>query len=169
MSLPQQTGQNEGLGPVIGHVLKRLLLMFAGYIVALAIGLFAVAAIYGILGSLPDAPSYYVAFELAPLALLLLPHLALLAIIIALISTVMQALLAGLLSEIFSLRNFALHTLFGSLTAVSGFLLIAPVEESGVPSPTPIEYVVMAIAGAIAGFVYWMIAGREAGFRRRSP
>lgn len=166
MTYTQQPPAAGSWGATIGHVLKRLLLMVAGYCVALLIGLFAVSVIYGLLGSIPDAPSYFVAFELAPLALIFLPHLALLAIIIAFIATVAQSLLAGLLAEIFRLRNFVLHMLFGALIATSGFAFIMPVEESGIPSATWVEMCVMAVAGALAGFVYWMIAGREAGFRR---
>lgn len=140
--------------------------MVAGYAVALLIGLFAVSVIYGILGSLPNAPSYYVAFELAPMAIIFLPGLALLAILIAFIVTVAQSLIAGVLAEIFRLRNFALHMLFGALIAASGFALIMPTEQTGIPESTSTEMIVMAVAGAIAGFVYWMIAGREAGFKR---
>ena len=69
MTLSEQPDSERGWGPAIGHVFKRLLLMVAGYIVALLIGLFAVSVIYGVLGSLPNAPDYFVLFELAPLAL----------------------------------------------------------------------------------------------------
>jgi len=166
MTIDSPQNPSEGWGPAIGHVFKRLLLMVAGYAVALLIGLFAVSVIYGILGSLPNAPSYYVAFELAPMAIIFLPGLALLAILIAFIVTVAQSLIAGVLAEIFRLRNFALHMLFGALIAASGFALIMPTEQTSIPEATSTEMIVMAVAGAIAGFVYWMIAGREAGFKR---
>ena len=73
-------------------------------------------------------------------------------------------------SELLTIEGFeqggALHALFGSLTATSGFALIMPAEETAIPQATWIEFAVMATAGAIGGFIYWMIAGREAGLRR---
>ncbi|RVC63123.1 hypothetical protein EN779_05860, partial [Mesorhizobium sp. M4B.F.Ca.ET.088.02.2.1] len=50
-------------------------MMLAGYLVAVLVGLIAVAAIYGILSSLPNAPAYFDLMGVSPIAVLLVPPL----------------------------------------------------------------------------------------------
>ena len=50
------------------HVLKRILMMLAGYLVSVLIGLIAVVAIYAALSSLPNAPDYFDVMGVSPIA-----------------------------------------------------------------------------------------------------
>lgn len=148
----------------VKHVLKRILMMLAGYLVAVLVGLVAVVAIYGALSSLPNAPGYFDAMGLTPIAVLVVPPLGMFVYFLTLILTGLQTLVFALIAEFFSLRNFLLHMLFGATSASAGFFLIWP----GAPEDTErwADVGIIAAAGLVAGLVYWLIAGREAGFRR---
>jgi len=64
-----------------------------------------------------------------------------------------------LFAESFGWRSLILHVVFGALLGAVAVVL-------GIASPPPIEprdLVIFSAAGAIGGFVYWLIAGRRAG------
>ncbi len=149
----------------VGHVLKRLLLTVCGYVAAVFVGLVAVALIYAALSSLPGTPDYFAAMSIGPFIALAAPTVGGFVLMLAIIATMIQALVTTLMSEIFALRAVWLHMLFGALVSVSGFLLIMPVAEAFV-GRLLLEPAIFAGGGAIGGLVYWLIAGRNAGFRR---
>ncbi|MBZ8132653.1 hypothetical protein [Afifella sp. IM 167] len=67
--------------------------------------------------------------------------------------------LVVLFAESFGWRSLILHLVFGALLGVVAVVL-------GIASPPPVEprdIVIFAGAGAVGGFVYWLIAGRRAG------
>lgn len=66
----------------------------------------------------------------------------------------------------FSLRNFLLHMVFGAAAAAAGFALIWPSAPEDISPERWTDIGIIAAAGLVAGLVYWLIAGREAGFRR---
>ncbi|UVK37000.1 hypothetical protein LHFGNBLO_003986 [Mesorhizobium sp. AR10] len=146
------------------HVLKRILMMLAGYFVSVLVGLVAVVAIYGALSSLPNAPGYFSAVGVTPIALLFLPPAAMIIYFVTIVVTALQTLIFALIAEFFSLRNFLMHMLFGAAAAAGGFAMLWP----SVPEAPErwADMVIIAAAGLVAGLVYWLIAGREAGFRR---
>ncbi|MEP6564057.1 MAG: hypothetical protein ABJB10_02895 [Mesorhizobium sp.] len=149
------------------HVAKRILLMLAGYFVAVLVGLIAIWAIYLALSTLPNAPEYFgVLATMTPVALFFVAVLVPFIYLTALVLTGLQTLIFALISEFFSLRNFWLHMLFGAAAAAGGFALIGPTTVDGFKPDRWADYGVIAAAGMIAGFVYWLIAGRDAGFRR---
>lgn len=148
----------------VKHVLKRILMMLAGYFVAVLVGLIAVVVIYSVLSSLPNAPDYFGAVSLTPIALLFLPPAAMIIYFVTIALTAAQSLIFALIAEFFSLRNFLMHMLFGAAAAAGGFAMLWP----SVPE-APERWADMGIvagAGLVAGLIYWLIAGREAGFRR---
>ena len=78
------------------------------------------------------------------------------------------------LSEAFRLRSLIAHLVAGA--ALLAFVYASnvgprPYEESidRAPAPAPIarEFELAAAAGAVFGFIYWLIAGRNAGRWRR--
>ena len=149
---------------VVKHVLKRILMMLAGYFVSVLIGLFAVVAIYCALAALPNAPDYFGAMGFSPVVVLLWPPLGMFVYFLTIILTGLQTLIFALIAEFFALRNFLLHMLFGAAAAAAGFFLIWPGAEEDTQRWADIG--IIAAAGLVAGLVYWLIAGRDAGFRR---
>ncbi|AZO14783.1 hypothetical protein EJ069_08610 [Mesorhizobium sp. M2A.F.Ca.ET.043.05.1.1] len=148
---------------MIGHVLKRILMVFVGYLVAVLAGLIAVVVIYAIVSSLPNAPGYFRLMEFTPVAVLVVPPLGMFVYFLTIILTGMQTLVFALIAEFFSLRSFWLHMVFGAAAAAAGFTLIWPDADD------PERWADMGIiagAGLVAGLIYWLIAGRDAGFRR---
>ena len=149
---------------MVGYVLKRILMVLVGYLVAVLVGLIALVVLYVALSSLPNAPGYFELMEFTPVAVLVVPPLGMFVYFLTIILTGMQTLVFALIAEFFSLRSFWLHMLFGAAAAASGFVLIWPNVADD-----PERYAdmgVIAASGLVAGFIYWLIAGRDAGFRR---
>lgn len=149
---------------MVKHVLKRILMMLAGYLVAVLVGLVAVVAIYVTLSALPNAPEYFGFAIVTPLAALVVPPLGMFVYFLTIILTGLQTLIFALIAEFFALRNFLMHMLFGAAAAAGGFFLIWPGAEENAERWADIA--IIAAAGLVAGLVYWLIAGRDAGFRR---
>ena len=149
---------------MVKHVLKRILMMLAGYLVAVLVGLIAVVAIYAALSALPNAPEYFGFAIVTPLAALVVPPLGMFVYFLTIILTGLQTLIFALIAEFFALRNFLVHMLFGAAAAAAGFFLIWPGAEEDTQRWADIG--IIAGAGLVAGLVYWLIAGRAAGFRR---
>ncbi|TPI50265.1 hypothetical protein FJW05_04185 [Mesorhizobium sp. B2-9-1] len=149
---------------MIGYVLKRILMVLVGYLVAVLVGLIAVVVIYAILSSLPNAPGYFELMAFTPVAALVVPPLGMFIYFLTIVLTAMQTLVFAMVAEFFSLRSFWLHMLFGAAAAAAGFMLIWPGAADD-----PERWADMGIiagGGLVAGLIYWLIAGRDAGLRR---
>jgi hypothetical protein len=70
-----------------------------------------------------------------------------------------------LLAELFRWRSIFLYLAAGALIGLSGSVL--PVEDLFPEFQADMK--MLAVAGAVGGFVYWLIAGRSAGFTRPEP
>ncbi|PDQ20804.1 hypothetical protein CN311_12420 [Mesorhizobium sanjuanii] len=148
------------------HALKRVLMMLAGYFVAVLVGLIAVVAIYAALSSLPNAPDYFAFMGVTPIMALVVPPLGMFVYFLTIMLTGLQTLIFTLIAEFFSLRNFWLHMVFGAAAAVGGFALVWPSAPADMSPERWADIGIIAAAGLVAGLIYWLIAGREAGFRR---
>jgi hypothetical protein len=151
------------------HVLKRLLLAICGYLVALIVGLVAAAMIYGLASTIPGAPDYFAVMALGAFFMLMAPPIGIFVLAVAVAATVTQTLLTTLVSELFALRAVWVHMLFGAIVSVSGFMMIMPTVEDMTTRSLSAEAAIFAASGLVGGLVYWLIAGRNAGFRRPAP
>lgn len=147
---------------MVGYVLKRILMVLAGYLVAVLVGLIALVVIYVVLSALPIG--YFELMQLTPVAVLVVPPLGMFVYFLTIVVTGMQTLVFALIAEFFSLRSFWLHMLFGGAAAAAGFMLLWP-DAPDDPERWA-DMGIIAGAGLVAGLVYWLIAGRDAGFRR---
>lgn len=148
------------------HVMKRILMMLAGYVVAVLAGLIAVVAIYAALSSLPGAPGYFDVMGVTPIAALAVPPLGMFIYFVTIVVTGPQTLVFALIAELFSLRNVLLHLLFGAAAAAGGFFMIWPGSPEDMEPERWADIGIIAAAGIVGGLIYWLIAGRDAGFRR---
>ncbi|SDA97997.1 hypothetical protein SAMN02927914_06049 [Mesorhizobium qingshengii] len=148
------------------HILKRILMVLAGYLVAVLVGLVAVAAIYAALSSLPNAPAYFDVMGVTPIAALVVPPLGMFIYFLTIVVTGPQTLVFALIAEFFSLRNALLHMFFAAAAAAGGFFLIWPSTAEDMDPERWADIGIIAAAGLVAGLVYWLIAGRDASFRR---
>ncbi|TGP26707.1 MULTISPECIES: hypothetical protein [unclassified Mesorhizobium] len=149
---------------MVGYVLKRILMVLAGYLVAVLVGLIALVVIYVALSALPNAPTYFDLMQFTPVAVLVVPPLGMFVYFLTIVVTSIQTLVFALIAEFFSLRSFWLHMLFGGAAAAAGFMLLWPDAPDDPERWADLS--IIAAAGLVAGFVYWLIAGRDAGFRR---
>jgi len=73
------------------------------------------------------------------------------------------------LAETFRVRSLLINTAAGAALIVAGYYssgLARPSYEESIdnpPPPIPRQAEISAAAGAVGGFVYWLIAGRNAG------
>ena len=148
------------------YILKRILMVLAGYLVAVLVGLVAVAAIYAALSSLPNAPAYFDVMGVTPIAALVVPPLGMFIYFLTIVVTGAQTLVFALIAEFFALRNALLHMFFAAAAAAGGFFLIWPSTAEDLDAERWADIGIIAAAGMVAGLVYWLIAGRDAGFRR---
>jgi len=154
-------------GSLIGHVVKRILLALFGYLVALVVGLLAIVMIYSFLSYMPGLPSYFTAMSLAPLAMLYIPPLWIFTLLVAAVATAVPAVIAMLGGEIFGLRNTLVYMVLGAGVALLGYASLTPHVDAASHVLMSADTIVIVGAGLISGFVYWLVAGRDAGFRRR--
>jgi hypothetical protein len=97
---------------------------------------------------------------------LLVPPVGVFIYVLAIFMTAAQSLALALIAESFALRQFWLHMLFGAVAAASGYALAAPISENAGWTLNNADMGIVAASGLAGGFVYWLIAGRDAGFRR---
>ena len=117
-----------------------------------------------ILSSLPNAPGYFELVEFKPVAVLVVPPLGMFVYFLTIILAGTQTLVFALIAEFFSLRRLWLHMRFGAAAAAAGFMLIWPDAVDDLERWADMG--IIAGAGLVAGLIYWLIAGRDAGFRR---
>ena len=73
------------------------------------------------------------------------------------------------LAEAFRIRSLLINTAAGAALLVAGYYgsgIAQPSYEESIDNPTPAiprQVEIAAAAGAVGGFVYWFIAGRNAG------
>jgi len=80
--------------------------------------------------------------------------------------------IAILIAEMFSLRSVLYYTLAGGLIGALAYFMTdvgARTKGAGTVAPLMQELQWLAAAGIVAGFVYWLIAGRGAGKWRELP
>jgi hypothetical protein len=82
----------------------------------------------------------------------------------------LPALIAIVVSEIFSLRSVVFYGLAGAAIGALAYASLGGFDPAllGIDSAERREVEIMVGAGIVAGFVYWLIAGRNAG-RWREP
>lgn len=151
------------------HVLKRLVLIAVGYVVAVIVALISVVVTYAILTSLPGAPDYFSLMSLSPLLILMVPPLALIVLMTVLMITCLPALAAALVSELFSLRQVWLFGLTGAAIGAGCFVHASPQIVGTIEGTDWADLAIVAAGGAVGGLAYWLIAGRNAGFARPAP
>jgi hypothetical protein len=156
---------SRGAIAVFTHVLKRLALVLAAYLIAVVAGLAVLLAAYLLLSSFPGAPDYFTALAISPIVMVAAPPLGLLVLWLSYILTAPQVVVMALISEFFRLRSVFAHALFGMIAAVSGFVFASPTLTESVSATDWADIGIVAFSGLAAGMVYWAIAGRKAGFK----
>jgi hypothetical protein len=78
------------------------------------------------------------------------------------------AVVAILVTETFALRSVILYAIAGGLIGLfCGYTLgfVEPMPNFRFDQPLRTNFELLAAAGIAGGFVYWLVAGRSAGFR----
>jgi hypothetical protein len=83
----------------------------------------------------------------------------------------LPAAIIALVTEAFSIRNLLAYALGGALVGLACYLSLVPFDTDtwGFNGIVRRHMEIMAGAGIVAGMVYWMVAGRNAGAWRKPP
>ena len=87
----------------------------------------------------------------------------------------LPAMIIALITEAFSIRGILAYAIGGALVGVAGYLSLVPFDTDALRFEGIVRrhMEIMTGAGIVAGLVYWMVAGRNAGAwrapRRRPP
>lgn len=83
----------------------------------------------------------------------------------------LPAMLIALITEAFGIRSLLAYALGGAVVGAACYLSLVPFDTATMSFNGIIrrELEVMTGAGIVAGFVYWLIAGRNAGAWRDVP
>jgi hypothetical protein len=83
----------------------------------------------------------------------------------------LPAMIVALVTEAFGIRGMLFYVLGGALVGAACYLSLVPFDTQTMSFHGVIrrELEVMTGAGVVAGFVYWLIAGRNAGAWRGTP
>lgn len=78
-------------------------------------------------------------------------------------------LIAAALGEWQHVRQMLYYALIGIVIAMAGFFALYMSESGGLTILNPLALVAYFMTGLIAGFTYWLVAGRFAGGQRPRP
>lgn len=152
--------------PPLRHILIRIALLILGASLAMAVS--CIAAYPFITFPAPDLAASPSAGDIVS-AIILFPITIILVALQPFVTVAMIwqiALIGALASEVFGLRSWIFHVANGAFAAAvsagSLSLFAAPADASSIPLG-------FVAAGALSGLVYWVIAGRSAGFRVPKP
>jgi hypothetical protein len=83
----------------------------------------------------------------------------------------LPAAIIALITEAFSIRGVLAYAIGGALVGVAGYLSLVPFDTDTLRFEGIVRrhMEIMTGAGIVAGLVYWMIAGRNAGAWRDQP
>jgi len=83
----------------------------------------------------------------------------------------LPAMIMALITEAFAVRSLVFYAVGGALVGAACYLSIVPFDPDTFAFHGIVhrELEVMTGAGIVAGFVYWFVAGRNAGAWRRLP
>ncbi len=139
-----------------GRILWRLLVVFVGLVLASAASMAVVVMAVAQRFSPQDDP------VVAVVDILLYSWFEAVPMIVAAGSTTAPVfVLAALVAEGFRLRDWLYHAGMGTLSAAVSTVVVYADGFAATPS-----FAVLLAAGAVAGLVYWLVAGRGAGFFR---
>jgi hypothetical protein len=141
----------------MGRAIGRIIMVPLGFILAALTTLFVIVSlgqeriVQAMTGRNPDEATIGAAFDLGRLALALLS-----------VQTLLPALLLVIVGEVARIRG-AMYYVIGGGVALALVPLLARLGEPGtVLGLAPAVWQVLATAGFAGGFVYWLLAGRNA-------
>jgi len=144
----------------LARLIGRVLLAAIGFLFACLAAGFVMMAAIGHPGLIADVPAD------TPLQPINQASAVILTSMITARMAFLPAMIAIVLGEILSARSVVAHLAAGMVVIVAGLSVPWP-DPTTVPLDTPQAWTMTLAAGAVAGFVYWIIAGRGAGIAPR--
>ena len=139
------------------RALGRVIILPIAFLVAAAAALFVIISlgqeriVQAMTGMRSDDPPIGAAFDLFALAVQLVS-----------VQTLLPALLLVIIGEVARIRGAFYYVVGGGAALAIVPLLTRISQPSGILELSPVVWQVLATAGFAGGFVYWVLAGRNA-------
>ncbi|HEU4377966.1 MAG TPA: hypothetical protein VFR73_05285 [Hyphomicrobiaceae bacterium] len=139
------------------RALGRVIILPIAFLVAAAAALFVIISlgheriVQAMTGMRSDDPPIGAAFDLFALAVQLVS-----------VQTLLPALLLVIIGEVARIRGAFYYVVGGGAALAVVPLLTRISQPSGIMEVSPVVWQVLATAGFAGGFVYWVLAGRNA-------
>jgi hypothetical protein len=143
--------------------LLRLITIIAAYLGGVIGLLVAFAILFGLASLVPSAPGYWTLTGVSPVIFAGAPTVGLFVIATAIVLSAIPVLLIVVLAELFSWRSWAVYAIPAATLSAVIYWAFSPRTIDGLDRIGLIEVVLFAVSGAVAGLIYWAIAGRRAG------
>ena len=150
---------------MITHIAHRVAFVILGYLAAVAVGSVAFPLALLIVGKLLPESEVWAWLGFGSLVLLLAPVVLLFVFWFVVVSTVWQAIVVHAASEYFGLRQLWLHLAAPIAIMLSAVFLFDATWFAEMSLDRWLITLAAALASALAGLVYWAIAGRNAGLQ----
>jgi hypothetical protein len=150
------------------RAVTRILVILAGYLCALVAAVLAIGAMFALLAALSPEPGSWAVIGVSPVLMVSSPVIGISMVAFTAVVTALPAFVLVVLCEIFGWRAAGLYLGFGAVAGAVGYYTFSFRVIDGIGATAAIEMAAFAAAGALAGLVYWTIAGRRAG-RQPTP
>ena len=147
--------------------LGRVFVVIAAYVCSVIGLLIALAILFGLASQLSFAPAYWAFTSVTPVLLASAPFLGAFAFIAVVVLSAIPMFVIVLFGEIFEWRASAVYPVPAAILGMAVYWMYSPRTIFGIDTIGVVELVIFGAAGAIAGVVYWGLAGRKAGSWRR--
>jgi len=141
----------------------RIGMVVLGYFAALAAGSAAFPGLLALISLLRPDSKLWEWLGLGPVAFLVAPMVFVFVLTMNFALTYVPAAIAHLVTEYFSLRALWLHIAIAAALSLGAGLRLLPDWFAGMNVDRWLITLAALLAAAVAGLVYWAIAGRNAG------
>jgi len=148
---------------MLAAIAGRIAMVVLGYFAALAAGSAAFPGMLTLIGLLLPDSKLWDWLGLGPVAILVAPMVFVFVLTMNFTLTFLPAAIAHLVTEYFSLRALWLHVAIAAALSLGAGLRLLPDWFSDMDADRWLITLAAFLAAAVAGLVYWAIAGRNAG------
>ncbi|MFO1082538.1 MAG: hypothetical protein U1E23_18145 [Reyranellaceae bacterium] len=142
---------------------RRIAVVVAAYLCSVLGLLAALPLLFGAASLVPGAPGAWTLAGVAPFLFAGAPVVAVFVAVTAIVLSALPTLLIVGLAEIFAWRRAAVYVVPAAVVSAGAWWTLSPRLWTGLDPIGAAELALFAAAGAVAGAIYWGIAGRRAG------
>ena len=145
------------------RAITRILVILAGYVCSLVVAVFGIALVFAALAQAAPEQGAWTFIGVSPVLMLASPIIGFGLALFTAVVTAVPALVFVVACEILRWRFLGAYLAFGAIAGAAGYYTFSFRTIFGISAVAAVEMAAFAAGGAMAGLVYWAIAGRRAG------